>query len=206
MSDNNSKLNRRRLLVGLIIIGIAAAGAGAGTVAYFSDTEQSAENTIVAGTLDLSKVTTASSNVTNIAPGDQVPTSGTMSFATTYQSTDSIGENINVNISVATSHPAPGVEPAEPDHSINVSATQYAQQLNVTSAVVTVGGTTDDVTASYNTLADLSGSSLTGYSVAPGETVSLDLSLEFNKNAGNDYQADGVNMTVTFDGDQIPAN
>lgn len=57
MSDDNSnstfELNRRRALAGLGTIGVASAGAGAGTMALFSDTEESSGNTVQAGTLDL---------------------------------------------------------------------------------------------------------------------------------------------------------
>lgn len=53
-SDSTIELNRRRVLAGLGTIGVASAGAGAGTFALFSDTETSSGNTVQAGTLDLS--------------------------------------------------------------------------------------------------------------------------------------------------------
>ncbi|MEF8801098.1 MAG: TasA family protein [Halolamina sp.] len=79
MSDDNSnstfELNRRRVLAGLGTIGVASAGAGAGTMALFSDSEQSTDNSISAGTLDLT--TKASSDggsfdisVSGLAPGE----------------------------------------------------------------------------------------------------------------------------------------
>ncbi|WP_080509974.1 SipW-dependent-type signal peptide-containing protein [Halorubrum saccharovorum] len=46
-------LSRRRLLGGLGAIGLASAGAGLGTTAYFSDEETLANNDLTAGTLDL---------------------------------------------------------------------------------------------------------------------------------------------------------
>ena len=46
-------LTRRKMLAGLGAVGIASAGAGIGTSAYFSDRETFADNTIVAGELDL---------------------------------------------------------------------------------------------------------------------------------------------------------
>ena len=46
-------LSRRKLLGGLGAIGVASAGAGLGTTAYFSDEESFEDNTIVAGELDL---------------------------------------------------------------------------------------------------------------------------------------------------------
>ncbi|SMO50739.1 vWA domain-containing protein [Halorubrum cibi] len=54
MSDNNGfKISRRKALAGLGGIGVASAGAGLGTSAYFSDTESFENNSITAGELDL---------------------------------------------------------------------------------------------------------------------------------------------------------
>ncbi|MEE6211159.1 TasA family protein [Salarchaeum sp. III] len=55
MSDDDKtfELTRRRALGGLLTLGAAGAAGGAGTMAYFSDTEQSTDNTVSAGTLDL---------------------------------------------------------------------------------------------------------------------------------------------------------
>ena len=47
-------LSRRRVLAGLGAVGIASAGAGLGTTAYFSDQESFEGNTLTAGQLDLS--------------------------------------------------------------------------------------------------------------------------------------------------------
>lgn len=53
MSDKKLELSRRNMLAGLGTIGIASAGAGMGTSAYFNDREVSEENTVTAGKLDL---------------------------------------------------------------------------------------------------------------------------------------------------------
>jgi predicted ribosomally synthesized peptide with SipW-like signal peptide len=53
MQDHGIDLTRRRVLAGLGGIGAAAAGAGLGTSAYFSDTESFDGNTLTAGELDL---------------------------------------------------------------------------------------------------------------------------------------------------------
>lgn len=50
---NLTDLTRRKMLAGLGAVGLASAGAGLGTSAYFSDTEAFADNEIVAGELDL---------------------------------------------------------------------------------------------------------------------------------------------------------
>ncbi len=54
--DDNPKLyntTRRQLLAGMGAVGLASAGAGLGTTAYFSDSESFEDNTLEAGTLDL---------------------------------------------------------------------------------------------------------------------------------------------------------
>ena len=47
------ELSRRKVLAGLGTIGVASAGVGLGTSAYFSDVETFTNNTLVAGSLDL---------------------------------------------------------------------------------------------------------------------------------------------------------
>jgi predicted ribosomally synthesized peptide with SipW-like signal peptide len=46
-------LSRRKMLAGLGAVGVASAGAGLGTTAYFNDTETFENNTLTAGELDL---------------------------------------------------------------------------------------------------------------------------------------------------------
>ena len=53
MTDGNFELSRRKVLGGLSAIGLASAGAGLGTSAYFSDTEAFENNALVAGELDM---------------------------------------------------------------------------------------------------------------------------------------------------------
>ena len=53
MNDDTTGLSRRKLLAGLGAVGVASAGAGLGTTAYFNDTESFGNNTLTAGALDL---------------------------------------------------------------------------------------------------------------------------------------------------------
>jgi predicted ribosomally synthesized peptide with SipW-like signal peptide len=53
MQDSRLELSRRKILAGLGSIGVASAGAGLGTTAYFSDQETYKGNQLVAGELDL---------------------------------------------------------------------------------------------------------------------------------------------------------
>lgn len=56
MTDDNQlyNLSRRKMLAGLGAVGLASAGVGLGTNAYFSDREAFTGNTLTAGTLDMS--------------------------------------------------------------------------------------------------------------------------------------------------------
>ena len=58
MSKKKLELTRRRVLGGLGTIGVASAAAGLGTSAYLNDTESFEDNTITAGTLDMSVTAT----------------------------------------------------------------------------------------------------------------------------------------------------
>jgi len=51
--DTRYRLSRRKMLGGLGAIGLASAGAGLGTSAYFNDTESFTNNSLTAGQLDL---------------------------------------------------------------------------------------------------------------------------------------------------------
>lgn len=74
MTDySRTLLTRRRALAGVAGIGLASAGAGAGTLAYFSDSEQSTGNAIEAGTMELSVSNgyTYEYSFRDVAPGDE---------------------------------------------------------------------------------------------------------------------------------------
>ncbi|MFB6176161.1 MAG: TasA family protein, partial [Halobaculum sp.] len=75
MSDDDTttfELTRRRILGGALTIGAASAATGAGTLALFSDTEQSSGNTVQAGTLDLTTNNSAGFPFSpdKVAPGE----------------------------------------------------------------------------------------------------------------------------------------
>ncbi|MHB9288138.1 TasA family protein [Halobacteriales archaeon Cl-PHB] len=204
MSDKTIKLTRRRAIGGLITIGGAAAAAGAGTFALFSDTETSSGNTITAGTLNLTGPSDATLTASNLAPGESVPSSGTATIQATYDSGSSI-DPVKVDLSIANSEPSS--EPTEPSNSTDQTASAFAQQLNVDTANLTKNGSVqEDLTSSQgvSTADDLDGLSLADAfgDVSPSNTVGLELAFTFDSNAGNEYQADGVSITVDFTAEQ----
>lgn len=53
MSEKDFEISRRKALAGIGVVGVASAGAGLGTTAYFSDQEEFDNNTIMAGEFGL---------------------------------------------------------------------------------------------------------------------------------------------------------
>lgn len=74
MTDHPIRLSRRRLLGSVLTVGAAGAATGAGTAAYFTDSETSTGNDVVSGTLDLTldggNTTVTFLAATGIVPGD----------------------------------------------------------------------------------------------------------------------------------------
>lgn len=199
-------ITRRRVLFTIVVIGLASAAAGAGTMAYFSDTETSADNNVTAGTIDLDTTGNGQFTLANAAPGDA--TSGTVS--TTYSG--SLDAEIDVRVSV--SEPS---ETGEPSHSAELNATQFAERVNVTSATATVGASNEEllgrVTAGGDGIVTLDEfvaagvlDSVTTANATSTDSVSLTLDLEFLSSTGNDAQADGVNITVELVAEQPKAD
>ena len=180
-------------------LGVAAAAAGAGTYAAFSDTESSTGNTITAGTLSLSGAADGMIDVSDGVPGQSIPSSGTTTVQATYDSGSTV-DPVVVDFSVGISEPS---EPTEPSNSTDQTASSFAQQLLVGTANLTKNGSSiEDLTSSQgvSTADDLGGLSLDDAfgDVSPSDTVGLEVAFTFDSNAGNDYQADGVSMSVSF--------
>lgn len=204
------ELNRRRVLSAILIIGLAAAGAGAGTVAFFSDTESST-NTIEAGTLNLQGPVSG-----NLSVSDTVPdTWHNTTLNVSYQGSVAAEVDINVTLSEPSTDPS-SESNAAIDHDLN--ATQFAELINVTNATANVGGTTQNLISRANDtdgdnviqLDELAASApydnVTAADVTDGDNIELTLELYFVSSAGNKAQADGVNATVDIVAEQRQAD
>ncbi len=159
-------------------MGAAAAAAGAGTFAAFSDTESSDGNTITAGELDLTvgQGNDFSYSAGNLAPGD------TFSVSVEISKSGIDAEEIVIS----TSTDAGG------------SSSNLADQLIVDSidwdvGSVKSGGSPSDVTAMSQTDIVLDATPLND-----GSTGTLTLNGTFNEGAGNDYQGASVDISHTF--------
>ena len=195
MSDRTIEVTRRRLLGGIIAIGGASAATGAGTMAYFSDTDSS-ENRIEAGTLTLGFGGAGSfSFSTSLAPTE------TTQDSVTLENGGSVSGSVDVNVSYTESDASGGSAPDK-------TAQEVAENLEV--VTLTYGGS--DISGQINTsnspptLHDLA-NNLHGASEStqndlinladPGTGTDFELGLRL-KNVSDDYQADGVSVTVTF--------
>ncbi len=118
MNGKDIELTRRRVLGGLVTVGGASAAAGAGTFAFFSDTEDSTGNTIEAASLNLTidgeddtettTVTATGTNGNGIVPGDSGSGSssitndgdidGYIDVSITDASTNALADNLNVAV------------------------------------------------------------------------------------------------------------
>lgn len=96
----------KKMLLSLLVIGVVSVSAGAGTWAYFSDTETSSGNTFTAGTLDIEIPNTF--NFGNVAPGD------TKTEEITIKNNGSIAaKSVFLELSVVDSEPTDDTEPEE---------------------------------------------------------------------------------------------
>ena len=183
-------------ILGLTIAIVLAVGIiGTGTLAYFIDTESSTDNVFTAGTLDL-KTNDADGisevlNATNIAPGDTIGPAGIE--LRNAGSTD--GTNLDIVFSYVESDADP--------NPVDMSDNQTAGQLMVT--VLEYKGTSllgivDDFNENdYIDIYDLMMADLTDQTgIMAGETEDFRIEVQLVEDTGNDFQADGIVLTMTF--------
>ena len=75
MTEQNIELTRRKILGAAGAVGVAGAGAGLGTTALFSDEESFTNNSITAGTLDMTvsaEIVEASEYYTSSGDGPEI--------------------------------------------------------------------------------------------------------------------------------------
>lgn len=200
MDAIDSKLSM--VFVSLVVIGLAAAVAGAGTMALFSDTEQSTDNTLQAGTLDLAidgqnGEATTHFDVSNVAPGD----SG--NSAVNISNEGSLDGSVDVNLGAASNEENGMNEPeqaADSDSdgelgdnanvSVYIDANQDGEFNTSDGDVWVTDGTINDVTGEdYDVNATL----------ASGDEVDLVIDWEVPASAGNEVQSDSVAFDVTVE-------
>jgi len=192
MSDK-IELNRRRVLGGLVTIGAAGAAAGAGTFAYFSDTETS-ENTINAGTLDLNSTVDAGFNSDPYAPGDDIPNvGGPVTIETTYDGT--LAPAVSISVDITGDSGLAGVLDLETARLVRNDGNNWDDDLTSGSP-------------SYTHVSDLDSLNEddTFGTVSNGDTVGLELEIKWpSEEDAESLQGKQVGIDVTFEADQPEA-
>lgn len=191
--EDNSKtieLNRRRVLGGIVTIGGAAAAAGAGTFAAFSDTESSNDNSVSAGTLDLT-VDGGSTPVTVLSVSDAVPNGSGSGDAITLANDGSVDGTLDISVAAIDSNEngTPGPESSATDEGAGV---ELEDALTIT---VTVGGSDE--------FSDTVGNLSPDQTIVSGQTLNAAGSTDFNlsysvSGAGNEIQSDSVSLDFDF--------
>ncbi len=208
MSDKHIKLTRRRAIGGLITIGGAAAAAGAGTFALFSDTESSTGNSLSAGTLDLEL---GSSNTLTFSGSNIAPTDSGSTYADLQKnSSSSIAGDLSVDVTNVASSEGTDVE-AETDTS---SPGDLDDQLEMRLWIGT-GGSSDttpdtgdiglesdgttvaDSAGTWETAANYSGTTWSDVITNFSGPVAFNVEWRFPDQSGNN-DAQGDDITVDF--------
>lgn len=140
---------RREVLLTLLIVGAASSALGAVTWAHFSDSDASGDNTLEAGTLDLtldgSNDQTGSFSLTNAKPGDST------SHNFTLRNVGSVAGN-HAEITLSFAENDTRIEPSDPDLDTELGANATASYVRVT----TLEYKDDSGTVIENPLADVS--------------------------------------------------
>lgn len=169
--------------------------AGIGAWAYFLDTESSAENQFSAGTLDLktndADGVTQTLFITSMKPGDTVgPETINLNNAGTLD-----GSTLDIAFSYVESDGSPNL--------VDKSADDTAALMEVTTLIYggssLMGNVNDTNSNGYKDIEDLKNADLSGQSGLNAEaTKGFEIAVRLKESMGNDFQTDGITVTITF--------
>jgi len=185
-----------KTIIGLTIAFILAVGMiGVGTFAYFSDTETSTNNQLTAGTLDLKTNdvdgVTKTLYATNMAPGDTVGPSTIV-----LKNSGSVdGSTLDIAFSYVENDGSP--------NTVDKTADETAAMMQVITLSYggsdLLGSVSDENSNGYKDIQDISNADLSGQSdLNASATKDFVIAVELRSETGNDFQADGITMTITF--------
>ena len=183
-------------ILGLTVAALLVMGlVGGGTWAYFSDVETSTGNQLVAGTLDLktddADGVSQTLFATNMKPGD---TAGPGTIA--LKNAGSIGgSSLDLSFSYVESDGSP--------NSVDMSADATAAMLEVTTlkydGASLLGSVSDGNGNGYKDIEDLKNADLSGQSgINASASKEFEIAVKLREDTGNDFQADGIDVTMTF--------
>jgi len=189
-------------ILGLSIAAVLIiATVGVGTFALFSDTETSSANTFVAGTLDLKTGSTDGVTGTlgssNMAPGDSIPSDSPATL--TLNNTGTIdGSTMEISCSYTESDGSAATE-----FDTNMDADDTAAMMTITTlnygSVNLLNEISDNNGNGVIDLEDFKNDAITGLDgIEAGNSADFEIQIEFNEDAGNEFQNDGIEVTFTF--------
>ncbi|MFC2069669.1 TasA family protein [Chloroflexota bacterium] len=168
---------------------------GIGTWAYFNDVETSPGNVFAAGTLDLKTDDVDGVSQTllaaNLMPGDTVgPETIILKNGGSLA-----GSSVDLSFLYIENDSSPN--PA--DMSVNATASIIeVTTLNYDSSSL-LGSVSDNNTNGYKDVYDLAMANLTGLAgIGASSTKNFEIAVQLSDNATKDFQADGIDMTMTF--------
>lgn len=195
-----------KILISLLTIGVASAGLGYGTFAFFSDTETATGNLFTAGDLDLTlnglNGITGTINGANFAPGDSTSGSIILRNEGSIFTGDAQGHIVNLDFDVAVTI-TDDLGSADPEDG-GVSGELYAKYLNVTSfsygSTNLLGAIGDrDSDGRANTVADLALTPAYLNLADPGAAgQTLSIGVHFAEDGGNELKRDVADLSFTF--------
>ena len=183
-------------LVLILVIGII----GVATFAYFTDNDTSSSNSFVSGILNLTindaDGVTRTLYATDMSPGATVgPSNITLKNVGTVN-----GAKLDIVFSYAESDGSP--------NTVNKTADQTAAVIQILTLEYDGHNLLDtsfnphvtDINGNgYIDIEDLKNADLTGLSgLDTGVSKNFDISVQLRNTTGSDFQADGINMTMTF--------
>lgn len=194
MASTGSKV-RKGLVTSLLTIALATGVGAYGTFAYFNDTGESTSNLFTSGTLDLKldgqDDVNAVVSAGNFAPGDT--TSGTLALTNdgTISSYDGDGHTVVLDMATSLTQSDAGTGTTDMASYLQLDTFSYGGEDQIANV-------TDSNSNGYKDLADLASASLTGLDDPGSAGKTLDLTVSFHTDAGNDLQGDEVDVTFTF--------
>ena len=188
---------KKKLVLSVMVILVVASVIAGGAFAAFLDVETSTNNTFTTGTLDLktndADGVTQTLYATNMKPGDTVGPE-----TITLKNSGSIdGATLDIDVSYVESD---GTNP--PEFPVNKTADEFADELIVDT--LSYGGTNllllvtdtdgDGIDMKEVAVTDFSGQA----GINAGLTKDFIIQVTLKDTIGNDFQADGIDVTITF--------
>jgi len=201
MPEKQVELTRRRVLGGIGTIGAASAVAGAGTMAYFSDSESSNNNTISAGTLNLEPAGSSDGGSFNIAAGDLAPGEQTQVGYLDLKNVGTVAGELDYNITDISNNEN-GRNDAEVEAGDSTAGSGELSNFLQIRAFVDrspgAGGRDEDVAITSGFVNLSTGRVNTNISMSPGEEVRIWVDAKF-ASAANDDQAQSDEAVIDVD-------